>query len=241
MTVSTTDLKITWEKLPADFILDEHPLQDIDQPLLAAALRESLEIAGLILEGTLVASHLAICVNFNDKLVIKTPDLFYATNVQPLPDREIRRSYTPNLEGDIPAVVMEFLPDNPPSYQDEYSAKPTYLPGKWHFYEQILQAPIYVIFQPAIGALTVYHLGSPAYPYYKKQQPDANKRYWIPGVGLFLGVWQGIKAERTGYWLRWWDENGEMLLWGVEMVEKERQRGDRLMAQLRVAGIDPEA
>ena len=73
MTVSTTDLKITWEKLPADFILDEHPLQDIDQPLLAAALRESLEIAGLVLEGTLVASHLAICVNFNDKLVIKTP------------------------------------------------------------------------------------------------------------------------------------------------------------------------
>lgn len=239
MTFNPIQFKISWEKLPKNFILDEHPLQDIDQPLLAAALRESLEIAGLILEETLVASHLAICVNFNDKLVIKTPDLFYATNVQPLPDREIRRSYTPNLEGDIPAVVMEFLPDNPPSYQDEYSAKPTYFPGKWHFYEQILEAPIYVIFQPAIGALIVHHLDSPAD--YKQQQPDANNRYWIAGVGLFIGVWQGTKAERTGYWLRWWDESGEMLLWGAEMVERERQRGDRLMAQLRVAGIEPEA
>ncbi|MEG3926539.1 Uma2 family endonuclease [Microcoleus sp. D3_18a_C4] len=239
MTFNPIQFKISWEKLPKNFILDEHPLQDIDQPLLAAALRESLEIAGLILEGTLVASHLAICVNFNDKLVIKTPDLFYATNVQPLPDREIRRSYTPNLEGDIPAIVMEFLPDNPPSYQDEYSAKQTYIPGKWHFYEQILQAPIYVIFEPASGALIVYHLTSPAD--YKKQQPDANNRYWIAGVGLFLGVWQGTKAERTGYWLRWWDESGEMLLWGAEMVERERQRGDRLAAQLRAAGLEPEA
>jgi hypothetical protein len=32
-----------------------------------------------------------------------TPICFYATNVQLLPDREIHdRSYTPNLEGDIP-------------------------------------------------------------------------------------------------------------------------------------------
>jgi hypothetical protein len=61
------------------------------------------------------------------------------------------------------------------------------------------------------------------------------------GVGLFLGVWQGTKAERTGYWLRWWDESGEMLLWGAEMVERERQRADRLAAQLRAAGMEPEA
>ncbi len=239
MTLNPMQFKISWKKLPKNFILDEYPLQDIDQPLLAAALRESLEIAGLILEGTLVASHLAICVTFNDNIVIKTPDFFYATNVQPLPDREIRRSYIPNIEGDIPAVVMEFLPDNAPRYQDEYSAKRTYIPGKWHFYEQILESPIYVIFQPATGYLIVHHLHSIAR--YKQEKPDANNRYWISGVGLFLGVWQGTKAERTGYWLRWWDESGEMLLWGAEMVERERQRADRLSAQLRAAGIEPEA
>jgi hypothetical protein len=90
---------------------------------------------------------------------------------------------------------------------------------------------------------------------YQVQQPDSNNRYWIEGVGLFLGVWQGTKAERTGYWLRWWDESGEMLLWGAEMVERERQqralaqqqaeqereRSERLAAQLRAAGIEPEA
>jgi hypothetical protein len=39
-------LTITWEKLPADYKLDDKPVDNLAQPLLAAALRESLEIAG---------------------------------------------------------------------------------------------------------------------------------------------------------------------------------------------------
>ena len=243
MTASTADLKITWEKLPDDFILDEEPVENIDQPLLAAALREILEIAGLIVTGILVAPNMGICATLDSKLVIKAPDWFYARNVQPLSSQEIRRSYTPNLEGEVPAIVMEFSSASP---NDEYSIKPTYPPGKWFFYEQVLRVPIYAVFEPATGVLEVYQLNSSGR--YQVQQPDSNNRYWIEGVGLFLGVWQGTKAERTGYWLRWWDESGEMLLWGAEMVERERQekanvqqRADRLAAQLRAAGIEPEA
>ncbi len=243
MTVSTADLKITWEKLPDDFILDEEPVENIDQPLLAAALREILEIAGLIVAGILIAPNMGICATVDSKLVIKSPDWFYARNVQPIPSQEIRRSYTPNLEGEIPDIVMEFLSASP---NDEYSSKPTYPPGKWYFYEQVLRVPIYAIFEPAGGVLEIYCLDSSGK--YQLEQPDTNGRYWIAGVGLFLGVWQGTKAERTGYWLRWWDESGQMLLWGAEMVERERQeraiaqqRVDRLSAQLRAAGIEPEA
>ena len=97
MTVSTAaDLKITWEKLPDDFILDEKPVENIDPPLLAAALREILEIAGLILEHILIASNMGVCATLNGKLVIKAPDWFYARNVHPLSTPGIRRSYTPN-------------------------------------------------------------------------------------------------------------------------------------------------
>nr|WP_228057317.1 Uma2 family endonuclease [Tychonema sp. LEGE 07203] len=229
--------------MPEDFILDEEPVENIDQPLLAAALREILEIAGLIVAGILVAPNMGICATLNGKLVIKAPDWFYARNVQTLDSQEIRRSYTPNLEGDIPAIVMEFLSATP---WEEYSIKPTYPPGKWYFYEQVLRVPIYAIFEPATGLLEIYQLDSSGK--YQVQQPDLNSRYWIEGVGLFLGVWQGTKAERSGYWLRWWDESGQMLLWGAEMVERERQqraiaqqRADRLAAQLRAAGIEPEA
>jgi len=265
VTVSTAaDLKITWEKLPDDFVLDEEPVENIDQPLLAAALREILEIAGLLLQGILVAPNMCVCATLNDKLVTKAPDWFYARNVQPLPAAEIRRSYTPSLEGEIPDIALEFLSATP---CDEYSIQPTYPPGKWFFYEQILRVPIYGIFEPAAGLLEVNRLNSSGT--YQAHQPDANGRYWIAGVGLFLGVWYGTKAERTGYWLRWWDESGQMLLWGAEMVEREREertiaqqqaqqerqqrdlaqqqaqqereRSERLAAQLRAAGIEPEA
>ncbi|MBA4445210.1 hypothetical protein FHK94_06680 [Cylindrospermopsis raciborskii CS-506_D] len=50
----------------------------------------------------------------------------------------VRKSYTPHLEGDIPALVMELLSDKEGG---EYSFKHTYPPGKWFFYEQILFVP----------------------------------------------------------------------------------------------------
>lgn len=59
-------------------------------------------------------------------------------------------------------------------------------------------------------------------------------------MNLFLGVWQGSRENRTGYWLRWWDDNGELLLWGLELAAKERQRAERLASQLKALGVEPE-
>ena len=66
-------------------------------------------------------------------------------------------------------------------------------------------------------------------------------------LNLFLGVWQGQKEERTGYWLRWWDEAENLLPWAVEQIEQERQRAEnerqraeKLAAFLRSQGINPD-
>jgi hypothetical protein len=75
---------------------------------------------------------------------------------------------------------------------------------------------------------------------YRIQEPDQNSRYPIAEMNLALGIWQGTRENRTGYWLRWWNESGELLLWGTELVEQERQRAERLAAQLRAAGIEPD-
>jgi hypothetical protein len=84
---------------------------------------------------------------------------------------------------------------------------------------------------------------------------------------LFLGTWQGTKEGRTGYWLRWWEQTGNLLPWALELIEQERQRTEqerqraeqehqraeqerqraeqeyqekeRLIAYLRSQGIDP--
>lgn len=57
---------------------------------------------------------------------------------------------------------------------------------------------------------------------------------------LFLGVWSGIRENRNGYWLRWWNEKNNLLLWGSEKANLESQRAERLAAQLRAAGIEPD-
>ncbi|MDY6803645.1 MAG: DUF4351 domain-containing protein [Cyanobacteriota bacterium] len=210
---------IEWEKLPDDFKLPDDPVENINHPLLASALREILEIAGLIGPTALIVSNFAICATVNKKTVVKAPDWCYVPNVLPVPSPFMRRSYTPNLEGDIPAVVMEFISD---TEQGEYSVKPTYPYGKWFFYERIVRVPIYVIFEQAEGRLEVHDLADGRY---ELRQPDANGRYFIASLGLYLGVWQGTKASVTGYWLRWWDESNNMLPWTVEGVQQSREEG----------------
>ena len=132
-------------------------------------------------------------------------------------------------------IVMEFLSE---TEGGEYSIKAKYPPGKWYYYERVLQVPTYAIFEPEAGWLEVYQLDASGR--YQIQQPDATGRYWIAGIGLFIGVWQGSKAIRIGYWLRWWDEAGQMMLWGTERLQQEQHLKEKMAAKLRSLGIDPE-
>ncbi|MGI8504034.1 MAG: Uma2 family endonuclease [Hassallia sp.] len=234
MIASTDKFQVIWEKLPDDFVLPNDPVDNINQPLLAAALTQSLEIAGRLPDTALTTTNYGICATVNGKMVIKAPDWGYVANIR-VSREEVKRSYTPQLQGDIPLIVMEFISD---SEGGEYSVKPTYPPGKWLFYEQVLKVPNYAIFEPDTGTLEVYRLDDGKY---QLQQPDDNNRYSIAEMNLFLGTWQGERENRTGYWLRWWDEKGNLLLWGLEKAEQECQRAERLAAQLRAAGIEPEA
>ncbi|MEN9229347.1 MAG: Uma2 family endonuclease [Thermostichus sp. DG02_5_bins_236] len=245
MIVAAQNPTITWEKPPADWIPEEEPVDNTGQPLIAGALSEVLELAGYLGSERLVAGNLGICATLAGQLVIKAPDWFWASPVQPVSGD--RRSYTPHLEGSVPAVVMEFLSDKDGG---EYSAKPTYPPGKWFFYKQVLQVPFYVLFDSAGGTLEVYQLQQGRY---QLLPPQANGRYPIPPLQLELGVWQGDKEGRQGYWLRWWNPEGELLLWGTERLEQERQRAEqerqraeqehqraeRLAEYLRRQGLDP--
>ncbi len=244
-TKPSTKLVITWEALPDDFQLEDDPVENTGQPILAGALRESLEINGFIQPQMLIASNFGLCATLNGQFVAKAPDWLYIARVNQVLAN--RRSYTPTLEGEIPAVVMEFLSD---TEGGEYSVKRTFPPGKWFFYEQILQVPIYIIFEPNSGLIEFYQLENGRY---ELKQPDENGRHWIDTMGLFLGTWQGTKEARPGYWLRWWDEAGNLLLWAVEQIEQERQRveqerqraeqerqqKERLIAYLQSQGIDP--
>jgi len=227
MAISSDTLKIRWEKLPDDFVLPDDPVDNIAQPALAAALTDALATAGRLNTETLTTTNYGICATVNDKVVVKAPDWAYIPRIT-VPRDEIHRSYTPQLQGDVPLILMEFLSDEDGK---EYSIKPTYPPGKWFFYERVLQVPYYVLFDLESSQLEFYRLGDDKR--YKIVEPDAARRYWIPELELALGLWSGQRENRDGVWLRWWDAEGNLLLWGQE-------RAARLADRLRSLGIDPD-
>jgi Uma2 family endonuclease len=247
---------VTWTHLPDDFVLPNDPGENIQQPALAAALTDALSAGDRLQSQILIASNFGLVATVEQKTVVKAPDWFYVPQVLAISPETIRRSYTPSLEGDPVAVVIEFLSETDAG---EYSIRPTYPYGKFYFFEQILKVPTYVIFDPLSLSLEVRCLQAGTYVL---QAPNPEGRYWIPEIELFLGLWQGTRVGMTIHWLRWWDEAGQLLLWSSEQAEQERQRADQehqraetaiaaleterhqtaaLAAKLKELGIDPAA
>ncbi|WP_019498123.1 Uma2 family endonuclease [Pseudanabaena sp. PCC 6802] len=231
---------ITWEALPADFVLPDDPVENIQQPTLAAALTDALGAAGLIRPDMLIGSNFGLVATINRKIAVKAPDWFYVPHVHPIAEGIIRRSYTPHLEGDPVAVVMEFLSDEDGG---ELSVRSTPPYGKIYYYEQILQVPTYVTYDPYTPSLEVRCLQEGRY---QIQTADEHGRVWIPELQLFLGMWTGERLQQTTTWLRWWNAAGELLLWSAEQAEQERQRAEQehqraemLAARLLDLGVDP--
>jgi Uma2 family endonuclease len=249
-------LKITWELLPEDYPIPDDPVDNRTQPTLAAALTNSLSQADRLDAQTITITNYPVCATVNDRIVLKAPDWAYISPIS-VTKAEVNRSYTPHVQGPVPSIVMEFI-----SHKDggEYSVRPTAPLGKWFFYETVLQVPYYAIFEPESGDLEVYRLNDSGC--YKIQIMEENGRYWIEPLQLFLGVWQGEWEDRSGYWLRWWDAADNLLLWSSEQAaqeqqraereaqraeretqraDQEAQRAERLLAQLKAAGIEPES
>jgi Uma2 family endonuclease len=253
---------ITWEPLPANFILPDDPVENIQQPALAAALTDALGASGYIQPEMLIGSNLGLVATVNKKIVVKAPDWFYVPQVHSVPEGVIRRSYTPNTDGAAVTIVMEFLSE---AEGGELSIRSTPPYGKLHFYEQILQVPTYVTYDPYDSSLEVRYLQDGRYILHPV---DNQGRLWIPQLELYLGIWSGERLGQTMNWLRWWDKSGNLLLWSSEQAEQERQRAEqerqraeqerqraeeerqraeeerqraeRLAAKLRELGIDPE-
>ncbi len=225
---------VTWEPLPSDYILPDDPVENIQQPALAAALTDALGAAGHIQPNMLMGTNFGLVATVNKKIVVKAPDWFYIPSVNPVAEGVIRRSYTPHLEGEPVAVVMEFLSETDGG---ELSVRSTPPYGKLYFYEHILRVPTYVTYDPYEPELEVRCLQD---GHYHVQSADEHGHWWIPELQLFLGIWQGERLGHRMNWLRWWDEAGNVLLWSSEQAEQERQRAEQLAAKLRELGIDPE-
>ena len=63
--------------------------------------------------------------------------------------------------------------------------------------------------------------------FYQSLTPNERGHYPIPLLGVELGLWEGSYQNQTQLWLRWWDEQGNLLLTGTEQAVVERERALR--------------
>lgn len=97
--------------------------------------------------------------------------------------------------------------------------------------------PYYVIYDPQRllqdRALSLYELRGGQY--------DLKPDWRLDKIGLALTLWDGVFEAKEAQWLRWCDLQGALIPTGFERAEQERSRAERLTAQLRALGIDPDA
>lgn len=163
----------------------------------------------------------------------EAPDWFYVPDVPPRLDGVIRRSYVLWREFITPTIALEFASgdgseerDGTPLYRTETEAAK---PGKFWVYEQIMHIPFYGIYEVNNGTLEVYHLIEGVY-----QKMAANERghYPITPMQVELGLWQGTyQNQPEQLWLRWWDQDGNLLLIGKEEALQERQEKEQALQE----------
>jgi Uma2 family endonuclease len=190
----------------------------------------------------------------------EAPDWFYVAGVPPLLEGKMRRSYVLWKEIVAPLIAIEFVSGNGSKERDKTSplTHPKAKAGKFWVYEQAIRIPFYAIYEVEKAAVEVYKLNGNGY---SKCSPNERGHYPIPAMGVELGIWQGSYSNQTLPWLRWWDNEGHLLLAGDERAEKEmqraekemqraekemqradqaEQRADQMAAKLRALGIDPD-
>ncbi len=128
-----------------------------------------------------------------------------------------------------PLIALEFASGNGDEERDITPLSRTdegviTKPGKFWAYERVMRIPYYGIYEINSGRLAVYRLID---GYYQLLELNERGHFAIAPLGVELGLWQGSYQNQTMLWLRWWDEEGNLLLIGDERAELERLRGEQ--------------
>ncbi|MEH2283383.1 Uma2 family endonuclease [Nostoc sp.] len=198
-------------------------------------LRETFCPPNYPAEEVFVASDLNLYYDLRHTLWYKRPDWFAAVGVSRLYEQQnLRLSYVIWQEGVAPFVVVELL--SPGTEKEDLGQTLREInqpPTKWEVYERILRVPYYIVFDRYTDKLQVFQLVADSYSELDLSTP----RVWMPGLELGLGLWQGSYQGIERLWLRWYDASGN---WLPTPLERESQRANRLAAQLRELGVNPD-
>ncbi|MFM7424005.1 MAG: Uma2 family endonuclease [Elainella sp.] len=191
------------------------------------------------LDQIFTASDLNIYYDARRPLWYKRPDWFLVLGIaRARQQQDLRLSYVAWQEVVPPFLVVELLsPGTEAEDLGQTLREVNQPPTKWQVYEQLLRVPYYIIYDRYATQFRAFRHVATCY----EELPLPEQRLWLAEIQMGLGLWQGSYRETTGLWLRWYDAQGNWLPSPSEQLQQERQRAERLAAQLRNLGIEPDA
>ncbi len=148
------------------------------------------------------------------------PDFFVVLGVS---NRE-RKSWVVWQEGKGPDLIVELLSESTAAIDKG---------EKKQIYQDVLQVPEYIWYDPFSGELAGFRLHEGRY---QAIEPDAAGRLASERLGLSLVRWAGSHAGIEAVWLRWATAEGRILPTPAEHAEAERQRAE--LAERRIAELE---
>ena len=154
------------------------------------------------------------------------PDGFLSLNVERSFDEDLRLSYLLWEEEILPILVLEVVSTKPGG---EYTTKLSKYAELGVLY--------YIIYNPKRrrkARLEIHKLIQGSY-----ELQNANP-LWMPEIGLGIGSERAEYDDLTREWLYWYDRDANRYPTPYEQIEQMSQRAERLAAQLRALGIEPD-
>ncbi len=241
--VSQTAIKrSSSDRLPTMYDL---PSEDPEEPGLPddfhyyqpQLLRETFCPPNYPFERFYVATDLNLYYDVHHPTWYKRPDWMAVLDIPHLYEgHDMRMSYVIWQEKVAPFLVVELLSEGTEKEDLGQTLREIQKPPtKWQVYEQILQVPYYVVFSRDPDKFQVFQLRNRRYHEFEIKE----KQLWFLEIDLGLGLWQGRYQGIHRKWLRWYDANGKWIPTPAEQAKQEKQRAEKLVAQLKALGIEP--
>jgi Uma2 family endonuclease len=218
---------------------DDKPVDSELQELIPGLLKSILLDIWRDRTGWLFAINMGLY--YDPDLPAIAPDGFLSLGVSEPEDENLRSSYVLWDERVIPLLAVEVVSK---AYRKEHTKKLA-------IYQSIgvLYYVVYAPLRKRKARFQVYKMIAGEYVL----QSEGGTPYWMPEIGLGIGVERQNYYNKFREWLYWYDENGDRYPNPTERAGSEAQRAEAeaagrrvaehkanlLMERLREMGIDP--
>jgi len=224
---TTSQTVVGWEPSmpPTDLIFDDgEPLESNRHRIAINVLIRSLQQAYLARNDFFTSGNMFIYYSSEQarNRDFRGPDFFAVLNVDGTTERQGWVVWEEG--GRYPDVIVELMSPSTASMDTG---------TKKDIYERIFRTPDYFVFNPFDpNSLQGWHLD--ASQQYQSLVPNDQGWLWCQTLGLWLGTWQGTIDRETAVWLRFYDQEGNLVPLPEEAAQQQGLKQGTLRQLLRI-------